>query len=561
MATGGATTNAWLHGLLLLLLLPLQAQAVDVLTPVSSTASWGWLHRGYDARHSDYARDLPSLPNSCSGATPPSAVASWQANQGAISSVSSAPLLVYPPIPYGASATALARIDGMYVFAGNDSIARGFSAQTGRWRWSFGTESAVTAPLGFDSTRGLALVGTVRGSVYALGTANGTLAWLATGLPGKLSFAGVVYAPPPADLVFVCTEYVGGGTVTALDAGTGAAVWTYTLPFVAAQVTPVVSADQGTIFVGSHSGAATSSSNQWMLGGVVALRTSRAPLSPAARLLWTSYLTPQGARFGQLMPKLVLSADGARLYFSTRSYATYQGSTLFALATATQPNGTSQILWMVRTPSYPWVAMGSPSVYDGPGVGASSELVIVAAESPNPDCCAYEYARLYVRAYAAATGVQVWEHVEAGYASWNGGAIVDVSPVIAGPPGSATVYVPTRYGYIFALKVADGTVAWSDPLGADGSAGGKFYRKGVTAPPILTPSGALITVNEAPFNQVRLWGNASFPAYIDPNNSVVSCAAPLPTSDAGRAAVAAGVAVMACVLAGLAPLATMMARF
>lgn len=167
----------------------------------------------------------------------------------------------------------------------------------------------------------------------------------------------------------------------------------------------------------------------------------------------------------------------------------------------------------------------------------------MAAETKNPDCCAYEYARLYVRGYAARTGVLVWEHVEAAYASWNGGTIIDVSPVIVGPPGNAVVYVATHYGFVFALSIADGSSLWPAPLGDDGSVR-QFYRLGTTTAPILTPSGALITINQAPLNQVRAWGNASLPPYVDLNRSLLSCA-PLTTSPAGpRTRLATGTSIV-----------------
>lgn len=243
---------------------------------------------------------------------------------------------------------------------------RAISARTGRWRWTFGAGAAVTAPLGYDPTRGNVLAGTVRGAVFAVSATNGSLAWVVTGLGGSITLAGVVYSAS-TDLVLVGSA---GGRFTALDAGTGRVVWTYIQSFSAVETTPVVSLDGAIAFFAAHTGLDDASSN-WMLGGIFALNMTRAALASADRLLWIAYLTPNGQYFGQVMPKLVLSADGARVYATTRSYLKYMGSTVFALSTAKQPPGTSQILWMVRTPQSPWIMMNSPSLYDGPG----SELV------------------------------------------------------------------------------------------------------------------------------------------------------------------------------------------
>lgn len=320
--------------------------------------------------------DFPALPNGCYEASPPLQDREWQNNQPQ-SSVYSAPLLIYPPLP-ATNPGVFAQYDGSYVFAGNDTFVRAISARTGRWRWTFGAGAAVTAPLGYDTARGNVLAGTVRGAVFAIGVTNGTLAWVVTGLGGSITLAGVVYSAAN-DLVLVGSA---GGRFTALDAGTGRVVWTYIQSFSAVETTPVVSLNGATAFFAAHTGLDDVSSN-WMLGGIYALNTTRATLSSASRLIWIAYLAPNGEYFGQVMPKLVLSADGERVYATTRSYLKYMGSSVFALSTALQPRGTSQILWMVRTGPSPWIMMNSPSLYDGSG----SEFCCSSTRSPRALRC------------------------------------------------------------------------------------------------------------------------------------------------------------------------------
>jgi len=155
-------------------------------------------HRGYNARHYDY---LPSFPRyrSFYRRSQPSRLPLRKTTADECGS--SAPLLLYPPIPFAADRSVLSRYDGAYVYAGNDSFVRSISANTGRWRWTFGADSAVSAPLGFDTTRRRVLVGSRRGPFTLSVPNNGTLAWLVTGL-GAVTLAGVVYSPA-TDLVFV----------------------------------------------------------------------------------------------------------------------------------------------------------------------------------------------------------------------------------------------------------------------------------------------------------------------------------------------------------------------
>jgi outer membrane protein assembly factor BamB len=529
------------------------AAVVDTVTIASAKTPWGWTHRGYNARHSDYAPDLPPLPNSCYGRAPPVSVPTWQNNQP-FSTVASAPLLVYPPFSAASPPVVFRRgqplplsIDGLYIFAGNDTYVRAITASGGRFVWAFQTDGVVSAPLGYDPSRQFVFVGSQAGTLFALRASNGTVVWLANGLSGGVTKAGVVYSNF-TDLVFAGSW---GGYINAFDAGTGRVMWTYFLPYPAVETTPVVSLDGSSIFVAAHTGR--DDPTNWMKGLVARLLTSRIPVSP--RLLWMAYLTPQGQNFGQIMPKLVLSADGTRLYATSRSLLRYMGSTVFALNTEVVPNNaTSQILWFWRSPPSPFLMVNSPSVMDGEGIPPEYEVLVVAAETSNPDCCDYEFARLIVRAYSALTGAILWEFVDAAHASWSE-TVLDISPVIAGPPGAAVVYVPTRYGWIWALSMADGSPVWSQALGDDN--GVYFlYRLGVTAPIVLTPSGALITVNAPPRNQIRIWGNTTFPVFVDRNSSLVSCAAiggassPAPTSGASAPTFERALAVIA-IAAGL----------
>ena len=67
--------------------------------------------------------------------------------------VQSAPLLLFPGIPLNANAAFLATYDGLLVES-YDSFIVGISAKSGRIQWTFAVDSPITAPLGYDFTRG-----------------------------------------------------------------------------------------------------------------------------------------------------------------------------------------------------------------------------------------------------------------------------------------------------------------------------------------------------------------------------------------------------------------------
>jgi len=155
---------------------------------------------------------------------------------------------------------------------------------------------------------------------------------------------------------------------------------------------------------------------------------------------------------------------------------------------------------------------------DGPGISAASELLVAASET--------NQGGLSVRAFNTQNGAMVWERVDTTYAYGSAKDLYDVSPIVVGPHGSAVVYVPSIYGYTYALNMTDGSFVWplSLTLGWDGSTN-EFKNLGVTAPLVIAPSGAVITANEIPKNQIRIWGNASFPRLVYTSNSLVSCGA------------------------------------
>ena len=99
-------------------------------------------------------RSLPSLPNGCYAVAPPLQNSWWQNIRAAPAGrVTSAPLLVYPGIPLNANAAFLASYDGLLIES-YDSTVVGIGAKSGALRWTSPVDGPITAPLGFDSTRG-----------------------------------------------------------------------------------------------------------------------------------------------------------------------------------------------------------------------------------------------------------------------------------------------------------------------------------------------------------------------------------------------------------------------
>lgn len=99
-------------------------------------------------------RSLPSLPDGCYAVAPPQQNSNWQNSRPVPAGrVRSAPLLLYPGIPRNANAAFMASYEGLLVVS-YDSKVVGINASTGQLRWTSPINSPITAPLGFDSTRG-----------------------------------------------------------------------------------------------------------------------------------------------------------------------------------------------------------------------------------------------------------------------------------------------------------------------------------------------------------------------------------------------------------------------
>ena len=378
-------------------------------------------------------------------------------------------------------------------------------------------------------TRPCSLAGSSSGTVYALNATSGALRWRWIGTGGNVTKAGIIFSAA-TNLVFAGLSGYNGnlGFAYALDAATGALVWTQQLLNPRADVTPVLGLNETIIYFGSNS-ASDPTGAVWGPSAFTAMNTTRASLANNKRNLWSVKTLPTSgppAYFGILMPKLVLSADGTRVYATSRSNTTSRTFSSMVLAFSAANNS---LLWYTASAANVPLLLNSPSLLDGAGINPASELLVAASETVQlGGCCSPEFARLSVRAYSARSGAMVWEQTQDTYA-FNTLDLYDVSPIIVGPPGSAVAYVPSRYGYTFTINMADGSYAWrvNQSLGWDGSSG-EFKHLGVTAPLVITPSGAVITANEIPKNQIRIWGNASFPSLVDPARSTVSCGALAP---------------------------------
>jgi outer membrane protein assembly factor BamB len=112
------------------------------------------------------------------------------------------------------------------------------------WTWQDTSGAAITGSPAVDPAKGLVIVGTADGTVAALKTAAGTLAWSAT-------VGGSVNAPALVGrTVYVTTS---NGTVEALAEPTGARRWSATMP---ASITggPAVDPVAGTLVTGAVNG-------------------------------------------------------------------------------------------------------------------------------------------------------------------------------------------------------------------------------------------------------------------------------------------------------------------
>ncbi len=236
--------------------------------------------------------------------------------------------------------------DGMIYVGARDGRFHAIDSATGKDRWRFAADAPVTASAAVAG--GLAYFQSDAGTIYAVRVADGTLVWKrATGaaLPFMNYKPGVDFwdywasSPLYADGAI----YIGGGdgVVRALDARTGAVIWTYATR---GRVRATPATDGRRIYVGSFDGA------------MYALdRTD-------GKLAW-SFQTEGNSDFkiGSIQSSAAV-ADGLVL-FGSRDYR------LYALDAAT---GT--LAWIAPHEGS-WV-IGSPAIVGGKACVGSSDLKI-----------------------------------------------------------------------------------------------------------------------------------------------------------------------------------------
>ena len=265
--------------------------------------------------------------------------------------------------------------DGVIYVGARDGGFHAVDSATGKDRWRFAADAPVTASAAVAG--GLAYFQSDAGTVYAVRVADGALAWKrATGadLPFMNYKPGVdfwdYWASSP--LYVDGAIYIGGGDglVRALDARTGAVIWTYATR---GRVRATPATDGRRIYVGGFDGA------MYALDRV------------DGKLAW-SFQTAGNDEFkiGSIQSSAAV-ADGLVL-FGSRDYR------LYALDAAT-----GKPAWIAPHKGS-WV-IGSPAVVDGKACVGSSDLKIV-------QCVDLK------------TGVELWR------ADLNGAAFA--SPAVAG---------------------------------------------------------------------------------------------------------------------------------
>jgi outer membrane protein assembly factor BamB len=120
------------------------------------------------------------------------------------------------------------------------------------WTWTEpGTPVPMTGSPAVDPTRGLVLVSTTNGTIYAISITTHLLVWsavLGTAVSSPVINGGIVYATADTQAGSTST-----GSEWAISETTGATVWSVTLP-AAATAAPAVDATAGNVVVGELSG-------------------------------------------------------------------------------------------------------------------------------------------------------------------------------------------------------------------------------------------------------------------------------------------------------------------
>jgi outer membrane protein assembly factor BamB len=253
-------------------------------------------------------------------------------------------------------------------------------------KWSYTTGGWDSSPA---VANGVVYVGSGDDNVYALDANTGAKLW------SYLTDSLVNSSPAVANGVV----YVGSldGNVYALNASTGAKLWTYTTGGV---VTSDPAVANGVVYVGSYDG------NLYALNAKTGAK------------LW-SYTT------GDYVESSPAVANGV-------VYVGSDDDNVYALNAST-----GALLWSYDTGHYGNLVRSSPAVANG--------VVYVGSDDDN------------VYALNASTGALLWSYTTGGY--------VDSSPAVA----NGVVYVGSHDGNLYALNASTGALLWSYPTGGDSS--------------------------------------------------------------------------------------------
>ncbi len=284
-------------------------------------------------------------------------------------------------------------------------------------KWSLSTYSPV---LGAPAVVGGVLyVGSENQSAYAINAATGKVAW-------RVHVGPISSAPAVANGMVYVASY---GPVVALDASTGATVWTFSTYRGGFLSSPAVA--NGVVFVASHTTAivyaldASTGAELWSFQS-----SNRVDASPAV-VGGVVYICTYGDGL------LALDAStGTKLWSSTAGESgspavangvVYVGS--FEGVLSALDAGTGTVLWTSQTGGgiYGSAAVAEGAVYVGSADGS-------------------------VSAFDAATGTQLW--------SFGTGGEIEYSPAVA----NGVVYLMSMDNNLYALDAASGAELWSFPV-------------------------------------------------------------------------------------------------
>jgi outer membrane protein assembly factor BamB len=163
----------------------------------------------------------------------------------------------------------------VYIGSGGGSVYA-FDAADGSTVWRTATESAITAsPLVRDGT---VYVGRSDGAVLALDADDGSIGWSVD--RQEPVHADLGYAPG-GGLVFVATE---AGTVAALEASTGAAIWDRSLAFDIDVSAPVVAENEVYVAASEVMGMRTDTGQSTLATNFYGANAGAAPAADDERL-------------------------------------------------------------------------------------------------------------------------------------------------------------------------------------------------------------------------------------------------------------------------------------